>query len=112
RRLIITISNGRYFGGGFPIAPDATVDDGRIHACIIRDAGPLRRAALFNRAERGRHVGATEVEILSASRFAVAFPPEGPLPRFEIDGDVYGSASHAVEVEVLAGALELVVPSP
>jgi diacylglycerol kinase (ATP) len=109
-RLIITISNGRYFGGGFPIAPDASVDDGRIHACVIRDAGPVRRAALFNRAERGKHVGAPEVEILSESSFSVAFDPAGPLPRFEIDGDVYASSSHRVDVEVLPAALEVVVP--
>ncbi len=110
RRLIITISNGRYFGGGFPIAPAATVDDGLLHACVIKDAGPFRRAALFNRAERGRHVGAPEVEILSDRRFAVRFPDAAPPPRFEVDGDVYGVAGHLVEVEVLAGALDVVVP--
>jgi diacylglycerol kinase (ATP) len=109
-RLIITISNGRYFGGGFPIAPEARVDDGRIHACVIRDAGPVRRAALFNRAERGKHVGAPEVEILSEPRFSVAFDPSGPLPRFEVDGDVYASSSHQVDVDVMPGALEVVVP--
>ena len=109
RHLIVTISNGRYFGGGFPIAPEATVDDGLLHACLIRDAGPLRRAALFNRAERGRHVGAPEVEILSDRRFTVRFPEEGALPRFEVDGDVFVSASHVVDVDLLPKALEVVV---
>ena len=108
RHLIITISNGRYFGGGFPIAPEATVEDGLLHACLIRDAGPLRRATLFNRAERGRHVGAPEVEILSDRRFSVRFPEEGEVPRFEVDGDVFVSANHVVEVELLPKALELV----
>ena len=110
RNLIVTISNGRYFGGGFPIAPDATVDDGFLHACIIADASPLRRAALFNRAERGRHVGESEVEIVPDRGFSVRFPEAGDRPRFEVDGDVYGSAGHTVDVELLAGALEVVVP--
>lgn len=110
RQLILTISNGRYFGGGFPIAPGATVDDGLLHACLIGDAGPLRRAALFNRAERGRHVGEPEVQIISDRWFSVRFPESGPLPRFEVDGDVYGSAGHAVDVEVLEKALDVVVP--
>jgi diacylglycerol kinase family enzyme len=110
RRLIVVISNGRYFGGGFPIAPAATVDDGRIHACVIEDAGPLRRAALFNRAERGRHIGMPEVQIHSDERFAVRFPPTEALPRFEVDGDVYGSATSDVAVDVLPGALEVIVP--
>ena len=110
RRLIVTISNGRFFGGGFPIAPGASVDDGLLHACVIRDAGPLRRAALFNRAERGKHIGAAEVELLSDRSFAVRFAPTGPQPRFEIDGDVYASRGSSVEVELLPRALEVVVP--
>jgi diacylglycerol kinase (ATP) len=110
KQLIIVISNGRYFGGGFPIAPAATVDDGRIHACVIDDAGPFRRAALFNRAERGRHVGMPEVQIQSDQRFTVRFPSEEALPRFEVDGDVYGSATPEISVEVLPGALEVIMP--
>lgn len=109
KRLIVTISNGRYFGGGFPIAPGAAVDDGSIHACVIRDAGPLRRATLFARAERGRHVGLPEVEILSGSSFGVRFAPDAAPPRFEIDGDVYSARSHQVEVEVVPAALDVVV---
>lgn len=110
RRLIVVVSNGRYFGGGFPIAPAATVDDGRIHACVIEDAGPLRRASLFGRVERGRHVGMPEVQILSEERFSVRFSPEEALPRFEVDGDVYGSATPEVSVEVLPRALDVIVP--
>ena len=110
RRLIVTISNGRFFGGGFPIAPGASVDDGLLHACMIHDASPLRRAALFNRAERGRHIGAAEVELLSDQSFAASFADEGPRPRFEIDGDVYASGDWTIEVAVVPSALEVVVP--
>ena len=109
-RLIVTISNGRYFGGGFPIAPGATLDDGLLHACVIRDAGPVRRAVLFNRAERGRHADEHEVELLSDRAFRVRFTDQGPPPRFEVDGDVYASSGPAIDVELLPGALELVTP--
>ena len=40
---MLTISNGSYFGGGFPIAPGSSVDDGQLHACRILDARPLER---------------------------------------------------------------------
>lgn len=100
--LMLTISNGRYFGGGFPIAPDAGVEDGLLHACHVGDASPLRRAILFNRAERGRHVGDARVTIESAGRFRVVL---GDAPRFEIDGDVHVSSGAVVEVEVLPGRL-------
>ena len=43
----LTISNGRVFGGGLPIAPDADLEDGLLDACAIADASPLGRARLF-----------------------------------------------------------------
>ncbi len=108
RHLMLTVSNGRYFGGGFPIAPDANVSDGHLHACRIGDAGPLRRLRLFTLAERGRHVGLPGVEILSAPRLHLTF--EEP-PRFELDGDVRQAASTTVELHVLPQALTVVAPS-
>jgi diacylglycerol kinase (ATP) len=108
RHLMLTVSNGRYFGGGFPIAPDADVSDGRLHACRIEDAGPFARLRLFNLAERGQHVGVERVEVLDAPGFRLTF--EAP-PRFELDGDVRRSRSETVELEVLPGALSVVAPA-
>ncbi|MBW3534603.1 MAG: diacylglycerol kinase family lipid kinase [Gemmatimonadetes bacterium] len=107
RHLMLTISNGRFFGGGFPIAPGATVADGLLHACAIGDASPLRRANLFSRAGKGRHVDAREVEIVSDTGFRVRF---GAPPRYEVDGDVFAALEDTVSVEVLPGALEVVAP--
>ncbi|MDH3271295.1 MAG: diacylglycerol kinase family lipid kinase [Gemmatimonadota bacterium] len=109
RFLMLTVSNGRFFGGGFPIAPDATVDDGRLHACMIGDAPPLTRLKLFNLAERGRHVRSERVEILDDSGFTLTFDEP---PRFEMDGDVRRSATKQIEVRSLPGALRVVAPAP
>lgn len=107
RHLMVTVSNGRYFGGGFPIAPHADVSDGRLHACRIGDAGPFTRLGLFNLAERGRHIGNPRVEVVDAPRMRLTF--EAP-PRFELDGDVRRSEGRTVELSVLPGALEVVAP--
>ena len=105
--LMLTVSNGRYFGGGFPIAPEAHVADGRLHACCISDASPLTRFRLFNMAERGRHVRSERVEIIDAERFRLSFPEP---PRFEMDGDVRRASEATVEVRVLPGALRVIAP--
>jgi diacylglycerol kinase (ATP) len=107
-QLMLTVSNGRYFGGGFPIAPAATVTDGRLHACVIGDAPPLSRLRLFNLAERGRHVTSDRVEIIDGETFRLTF--DDP-PRFEMDGDVRRSSSSVMEVRALAGALRVVAPA-
>lgn len=107
RKLMVTISNGRYFGGGFPIAPDATVDDGKLHACLIDDAPAMTRLGLFSLAERGRHVRSGRVEIIDDDAFRLTF--ESP-PRFEMDGDVRSCPEAVVELRSLPGALKVVAP--
>jgi diacylglycerol kinase (ATP) len=105
--LMLTVSNGRYFGGGFPIAPAAHVADGRLHACRIADAPPLTRFRLFNMAERGRHVRSERVEIMDAEGFRLSF--DAP-PRFEMDGDVRLAAESTLVARILPGALRVVAP--
>lgn len=107
QQLMLTVSNGRYFGGGFPIAPDATVDDGRLHACIIGDAPGFTRMRLFNLAERGRHVTSDRVEVVDDASFRLRFDEP---PRFEMDGDVRRAQSDVIEVRSLPGALKVVAP--
>ena len=107
-QLMLTVSNGRFFGGGFPIAPAATLTDGRLHACLIGDAPPFTRLRLFNLAERGRHVTSDRVEVIDDSSFRLTF--DAP-PRFEMDGDVRRSSSAVMEVRALPGALRVVAPA-
>ena len=102
--LMITITNGTWFGGGFPIAPGAGVEDGRLHACVIRDATPFRRMSLFSRAGKGRHVDQPEVERLESPGFRLGF--DGP-PRFEIDGDLFVAEEEELTLEARPGALKI-----
>jgi diacylglycerol kinase (ATP) len=108
RHLMLTVSNGRFFGGGFPIAPGGDVADGKLHACRIEDAAPLTRLRLFNLAERGLHVRSERVEVLSDTSFRLTFA--GP-PKFEMDGDLRLSAGPTVDVEIRPGALLVVAPA-
>ena len=107
RHLILTVSNGRIFGGGFPIAPDADLQDGRLDACAIADASPARRARLFALAGKGRHVGEKEVTLRRERTFTVRF--DEPV-RYEVDGDVHQSRTGDVRLEVVPSALSVIVP--
>ena len=107
KHFMLTISNGRIFGGGFPIAPDADLQDGRLDACAIADASPVGRARLFSLAEKGRHVGLKGVALRQDRTFAVRF--DQPV-RYEVDGDVHQSRTREVRVDVVPSALSVVVP--
>jgi diacylglycerol kinase (ATP) len=102
--LMLTITNGEFFGGGFPISPGATVQDGLLHACIIQNAKPLRRLLLFDRAGKGRHEGLPEVEARRSQSFSLTFPTP---PRFEADGDLYVASGNRVSVEIKREALQV-----
>lgn len=107
RHLMLTISNGRIFGGSFPIAPRAELQDGLLDACAIRDAGALTRARLFGMVARGNHEASPFVRPRQSDRFVVRF--EEPV-RYEVDGDIHASMTNEVEIEVVPRALRVVVP--
>jgi len=105
RHLMVTVTNGAWFGSGFPIAPEGRIDDGLLHGCLIGDASPFARLKLFNRAERGRHVDDARVTMHSAARFR--FEADAPI-RFEADGDVFRTEGKTLELAVKRGALTLI----
>jgi diacylglycerol kinase (ATP) len=106
--LMLTVSNGNYFGGSFRIAPDAKLDDGRLDLVSIYDVGPLARPVLFSRVSKGTHPGHAMVEVRQAPRFTATF--DTPV-RYELDGDVYDLEGSFLEIEAVPAALSVFVPA-
>ena len=106
--LMLVVANASYFGGSFHIAPDASLDDGRLDAVWIHDAGPLARARLFSLVGKGRHTDHARVDIEQSPSFEIGFP--GPV-RYEVDGEVHESAAATLRIESVPRALELFVPA-
>ncbi len=99
------VANGRYFGGGMHIAPDARTDDGLLDAIVFGDVGRVDLALNMHRLYRGtilRHPKASHRLARS-----VLVEPERALP-IEIDGEQPGVTP--VRFEVLPAALRLRVP--
>ncbi|MFL2544591.1 MAG: diacylglycerol/lipid kinase family protein [Longimicrobiales bacterium] len=108
RHLMVTISNGPFFGGSFPIAPNARLDDALLDVCAIGDAGPLKRIQLFGLAAKGKHVGSSFVTEKTGRAFRATF---NQAPKYEVDGEVWRAAGPEVAVEVLPKALNIIAPS-
>src|SRR5438552_1916505 len=73
RMLMITVSNGRFLGGAFKIAPHASVLDGRLDACFFSDANVVQRVRLFAGALRGTHEGMPQVVSASVQQLTLIF---------------------------------------
>jgi YegS/Rv2252/BmrU family lipid kinase len=95
--VLATASNGRYFGGGMLVAPNAALDDGLFHAVVIPG---MSQPALLRRLPSlyaGRHLRAPGVRELRGRVIEVE-PLEAPPQRFECDGEALGTAPLLAEV--------------
>jgi len=105
RMLMVTVSNGRYLGGAFKIAPHASVLDGKLDACLFRDSSVFERLRLFIGAMRGNHLGMPPVTAASIEQLTLSFETS---PSMEIDGELRTARSRIVELKCLPRALSVV----
>jgi diacylglycerol kinase (ATP) len=106
--LMLVIANANYFGGSFHIAPNASLEDGRLDAVSIGNAGPVERARLFRLVGKGRHVGHPKVLVQQSPRFELRF---GGTLHYELDGEVLASNEGRLVVESVPSALDVFVPT-
>jgi len=72
--VFITISNSRYTGTHFLIAPDAVIDDGLLDVTILGNLPRRRLLKLFPTIYSGRHVEYKEVSIHKAAHINIRAP--------------------------------------
>jgi len=103
--LMVTISNGRWLGGAFKIAPQATVLDGKLDACFLGDSNVMQRMKLFLGAMRGTHIGMPSVSAVGVQDLTLTFPSN---PLMEIDGELRQARSRTVNVKCVPRARSVV----
>jgi diacylglycerol kinase family enzyme len=100
----LSVCNGRYFGGGMMVAPDARMDDGLFDVTIWKGLGfadlLLKRPMLYD----GRHVRLPNTRQFRGR--VVEVEPAGPGPvLLELDGEQPGTLP--ARFTLLPGALRL-----
>jgi diacylglycerol kinase (ATP) len=100
----IVVSNGPRFGGGFRVAPGASVTDGKVDLVSVRDAPPGRRMQLFVRARLGTHIGQAEVERRQVASARICFDQP---PLLDADGELHALSSVELTIRVQPGAIRV-----
>jgi diacylglycerol kinase family enzyme len=101
----VIVANGRYYGGRFVCAPDASLESKTLRVCLFERSG--RRAAigyalaLFT----GQLPKLSTYRVIEARRIEIRGRPGEPLQG---DGDIIGELDAAIEV--LPHALDLIYP--
>jgi diacylglycerol kinase (ATP) len=85
RVLMIAAANGRYYGGGLKVAPEARPDDGLIDVCIGWEMGWWSTLKKLPRFVAGTHVALKEVKMLRGPELELEFLES---VQVELDGDV------------------------
>lgn len=86
KMLLLAVGNGRYYGGGMKILPQARIDDGYLHVCLVKDINNLKSLLLFPSIFKGNHLKYTKyVEIYKAKTIKIKTPGEIFL---NLDGDL------------------------
>lgn len=105
RMLMVTVSNGRFLGGAFKIAPRASVLDGSLDACFISDSNVVERVKLFARVIRGTHLGMPSVQAASVQQLTLTFRDN---PSMEMDGELRLARSSTVQLQCVPRALSVI----
>jgi diacylglycerol kinase (ATP) len=111
RRRITTacVCNGRYFGAGMRIAPQASLVDGRLDVILIDRLSLLEVIAHSPRLYAGTHLALPQVHQARARSVAAHPHPPEVLIRLEVDGESPGVLP--AEFVVCPQALRLRVPA-
>lgn len=107
RVALVAVANGRYFGGGMMIAPDAVLDDGLFDIVILRAASKLRLILNLGLVYGGRHRNHPAITILRGRKVVVEplDAPEGNDALIDIDGESPGRIP--ATFEIVPAALKL-----
>ena len=105
RLLMAAIGNGRFFGGGMNICPEARLDDGALDLVTVGDYSRTEVVSRIGHLYAGTHLELEEIEGARITRLSVEpVEAEARIP-VELDGETPGFLP--ATFEVLPGALRL-----
>lgn len=105
KMLLLAVGNGQYYGGGMKILPQARIDDGYLHVCLVKDINNLKSLLLFPSIFKGNHLKYTKyVEIYKAKTIKIKTPGEFYL---NLDGDLIHSENQ-VEFKMSNKKLQII----
>jgi len=100
--ILATVANGPCHGGSFWLAPDASLDDGRLDV-LVADARSVREVlTLIPSVMRGRHLRARGVKLLNGTRVEVHSDELLPI---HADGEIIARGVRSLSIKLLSRRL-------
>jgi diacylglycerol kinase family enzyme len=106
RALMITVSNGPYYGANFAVAPDARIDDGQLTVTIFKKYNKLELWWHFVSISSGRRRYAPRIVTLKAGEVCI----DGPR-RLEVHKDGAVLDEWPLRIRIAPGQLTIFGPA-
>ncbi|MDT8717410.1 diacylglycerol kinase family lipid kinase [Clostridium sp. 19966] len=103
--LLIAISNGKSYGGGIHITPQAEVDDGFADICMIENLRLLRIFRMMPKLFRAQHLQVKEVKMYKAQEIEIEGRSEF---KVNVDGEIVSASN--IKIQVIPKALKIIIP--
>ena len=100
------ITNGRCFGSGFWVCPEAQVDDGLLDVMVTQSVGRLKILRLIPKIMKGIHVNEPILKNYRARRIEIK--SQHPLV-VEADGEIPYPQTRHIEIQILDKKLRVIV---
>lgn len=104
--MSLIIANGKYFGGGMGIAPDALPDDGLFSIVVAGEISMLQYLLNLGEVRKCRKVRHPALHYFSAREINIE--PTGDHIPIDMDGEFIGYAP--LKISVVSGALKFLCP--
>jgi diacylglycerol kinase (ATP) len=105
--MMVIVANALKFGGGFAIAPGASLEDGKLDVVTFGDLGFFARLRAMGALMKGAHNALPGVATVQAIRAVFEF--DAP-PSFETDGEWRQARGASLTIETRPKALDVLVP--
>lgn len=104
KSLLFCIANGKYYGGGIKIAPEAVIDDGKLDAYLIESVPAWLFLSVMPLLAVGKHTGLKFVKHVRAEKIVI----RGKDLTLNLDGEL--SPTDEAKFEILQGGLTVLSP--
>ena len=94
----VAVANGRYFGGGMKVAPEAELDDGRFDVITLGPMSMREMISFSRRIYRGTHLDLAQVTMASARRVEARPADPGEAILLDVDGETPGRLPATFEI--------------
>lgn len=93
--FMVSVANGSRYGGGFLVAPQASIEDGLLDLVLIKQIPVLKRFFYMRKAEKGKHLTLEFVEYSTCKKIMVTAPENISA---HLDGEYMEAKEFSIEI--------------